>query len=106
MVEVGSGQIPRERVGREGDRQRQRRRQKKENKGQTDRKKTTKRVQLQSQPEQGRQCGQSEVLSETEEGVSEALNSKTALFPDMILNIFCIKRVQRTHSASDSCLAL
>lgn len=70
--EVGAGEIPRQRVGRDGDRRRQKKKQKKENKGQTDRKKNNKeknRVQLRSQPEQGRQCGQTEVVSETEEGV-------------------------------------
>ncbi|KAK5850231.1 hypothetical protein PBY51_014497 [Eleginops maclovinus] len=50
------------------------------------------RVQIRSQPEQKRQCGQSG-------GGSEELHSKTAQFPDMILNKFCIKRVQRTRSA-------
>lgn len=36
--------------------------------------------------------------SQRDGGGSVELNSKTVQFPDMILNIFCIKRVQRTHS--------
>lgn len=64
--EVGAGEIPTERVGMEGDRDREK------GKEGTNRQKKKKqqrenRVQLKSQPEQGRQCGQSEVVSETEE---------------------------------------
>lgn len=35
--------------------------------------------------------------SQRDGGGSEELNSKTAQFPDIILNIFCIKRAWRTH---------
>lgn len=67
---VGAGEIQTGRVGREGRRQRPRKGQKRENKGQIGgEQQSENRVQLRSQPEQGRLCGLSEVVSEMEEGV-------------------------------------